>query len=144
MLKVGLTTSSVIPRPAATPWTNCVFPAPKSPESTTTSPSWRYGASVWPSFLVASVEVVFQMYQVRSPVGADHTPCARRTEQPDNKRTKAHFLGALRRARGKHPIRLSRIAFYVPPCWALPQLAQMAANKGFCSPRRPPAPRFTL
>ena len=63
MLKVGLTTSSVIPRPAATPWTNCVFPAPKSPESTTTSPSRRYGASVWPSFLVASVEVVFRMYE---------------------------------------------------------------------------------
>ena len=68
--------------------------------------------------------------KVRLPC-AHHTPCARRTEQPDNKRMKAHLLGALRRARGKHPICLSRIAFDVPPCWALPQLAQMAANKGF-------------
>lgn len=38
MLNVGLMGVSFAPNPAATPWTNWVLPAPKSPESSTTSP----------------------------------------------------------------------------------------------------------
>lgn len=59
MLKVGLVTAARTPRAAATPWTNWVFPAPRSPSSTITSPACRYGASVAANCLVASgVEVV--------------------------------------------------------------------------------------
>src|SRR5437667_9836863 len=52
--KVGECTRAVIPRPRARPFTNCVFPAPRSPHKPITSPLWAACPQVSPSASVSA------------------------------------------------------------------------------------------
>src|SRR6266446_3208115 len=52
--KVGEWTRVVIPNPRARPFTNCVFPAPRSPHKPITSPLWAARPQVSPSASVSA------------------------------------------------------------------------------------------
>src|SRR5436309_15039577 len=53
-VKVGERTGSSTPRARAAPWTNVVFPAPRSPVSETTSPGRSSAATAPPTARVSS------------------------------------------------------------------------------------------
>src|SRR6266853_4597476 len=52
--KVGEWTRAAMPRPRARPFTNCVFPAPRSPHKPITSPLWAAHPQVSPSASVSA------------------------------------------------------------------------------------------
>src|SRR3954447_20372623 len=54
MVNVGLTTGSATPSALAAPRTKVVFPAPSSPETSTTSPAERRSASFAPAASVSA------------------------------------------------------------------------------------------
>ncbi len=78
-VNVGDATRSTMPRPRATPCTNVVFPAPRSPVSTTTSRARSIGASASPTSRVSSAEPVRTSTRIvrRAPAGRGR-PVARR------------------------------------------------------------------
>src|SRR6266404_681068 len=52
--KLGEWTRAVMPRPRARPFTNCVLPAPRSPDKPITSPLWAARPQVSPSASVSA------------------------------------------------------------------------------------------
>jgi hypothetical protein len=65
--KVGEVTGSATPSPAAAPWTKQVFPAPRSPESATTSPAPSTDAIAAAASRVSSGEAVVKVMLVDTP-----------------------------------------------------------------------------